>query len=630
MPSPTDHISHQQSRYPGVRPFSTSQKDFFFGRNEEIRELHDLVQLQKMVVLFARSGFGKSSIIHAGLVPRLQSEKIPAEERYTILIVRPGSYVDADKKKEQANGEDKMEQKFISLEERLRLELERSTPEITAPFLDNLCEKKSLWYYFKQRQSKQSERFLLVFDQFEEFFSHPSDWQLRFKTELAELLYETIPQEVRRASRHAAETQREFLARALHIKVLFAIRDDRLSLLQRMKAELPAIFDYGFELKALNSTQAKEAIIKPALLPEKYEVGGNSIAFSSPPFEYNKDALEQILNNLAGNRATQDARIGAFLLQVVCTWIEGEVRAGRVKDRDNNGLPDVLPEDLPDFTNIYETYYKQQLERLNPTEQQVARQVIESEFLLFINPQSGEGRRLGADKDLLLVKFEKEGLTEALLLRLEDTFLLRRETNSLGEISYEISHDALIDPIARARKERLEEAERLLELERTEKERKEAEARALEAEEKARVEAQRRAEAEKLQQEAENQKREADKQRDLAENRRRSARILTYIAITLALAASVLGLWAWDSASLARKRLLEVERANAERDLFEFKQLISEGDELFKGKYYPSALKNYQTADSLRQLHPENERYKLMAQSLSEKINLCREALKNR
>ncbi|MBK8194997.1 MAG: hypothetical protein IPK76_17970 [Lewinellaceae bacterium] len=57
-------------RYPGVRPFETSEKHLFFGRSRDIEELYDLILLERLTVLFAKSGYGKSSLLKAGVIPR--------------------------------------------------------------------------------------------------------------------------------------------------------------------------------------------------------------------------------------------------------------------------------------------------------------------------------------------------------------------------------------------------------------------------------------------------------------------------------------------------------------------------------------------------------------------------------
>ena len=44
----------------------------FFGRDAEIRELFERVQHRPLTVLFGQSGLGKTSLLQAGLVPRLR------------------------------------------------------------------------------------------------------------------------------------------------------------------------------------------------------------------------------------------------------------------------------------------------------------------------------------------------------------------------------------------------------------------------------------------------------------------------------------------------------------------------------------------------------------------------------
>jgi len=59
-------------RYPGISPFSAEQRSVFFGRNTDIENLFHLVSIEQQVLLYAKSGLGKSSLINAGLVPLLQ------------------------------------------------------------------------------------------------------------------------------------------------------------------------------------------------------------------------------------------------------------------------------------------------------------------------------------------------------------------------------------------------------------------------------------------------------------------------------------------------------------------------------------------------------------------------------
>lgn len=58
-------------RYPGVKPFEASDTALFFGRDRDRTDLFDLVHREQLTVLFGKSGYGKSSLLKAGLIPKL-------------------------------------------------------------------------------------------------------------------------------------------------------------------------------------------------------------------------------------------------------------------------------------------------------------------------------------------------------------------------------------------------------------------------------------------------------------------------------------------------------------------------------------------------------------------------------
>src|SRR6185295_15565265 len=58
----------------GLDSFSEETRGFFHGREEEIGELARRVQRKLLAILFGQSGLGKTSILRAGIVPRLRRE----------------------------------------------------------------------------------------------------------------------------------------------------------------------------------------------------------------------------------------------------------------------------------------------------------------------------------------------------------------------------------------------------------------------------------------------------------------------------------------------------------------------------------------------------------------------------
>jgi hypothetical protein len=55
----------------GLASFTEETRAYFYGRDEEVAELSRRVQRKLLTVLFGQSGLGKTSILRAGLAPRV-------------------------------------------------------------------------------------------------------------------------------------------------------------------------------------------------------------------------------------------------------------------------------------------------------------------------------------------------------------------------------------------------------------------------------------------------------------------------------------------------------------------------------------------------------------------------------
>src|SRR5262245_2339718 len=56
----------------GLASFTEETRAYFYGREEEVAELSRRVQRKLLTILFGQSGLGKTSILRAGIVPRLR------------------------------------------------------------------------------------------------------------------------------------------------------------------------------------------------------------------------------------------------------------------------------------------------------------------------------------------------------------------------------------------------------------------------------------------------------------------------------------------------------------------------------------------------------------------------------
>ena len=65
-----------QNPWPGLSAFDEAAERFFNGRDSESADLLRLVGQASLTVLFGKSGLGKTSLVQAGLFPRLRQQNI--------------------------------------------------------------------------------------------------------------------------------------------------------------------------------------------------------------------------------------------------------------------------------------------------------------------------------------------------------------------------------------------------------------------------------------------------------------------------------------------------------------------------------------------------------------------------
>ncbi len=264
------------TRYPGTQPFEASQESIFFGRSKDIEQLHRLIKIESMVVLYSKSGLGKSSLLNAGILPRIQEERKfePIRIRFNAFLEKHSDFTPV---------------------QTTRLLIDRNYPtqkDAVFPQLDATDE--SIWQAVKSRQMAEgnAKNLLLIFDQFEELFTYPQDQINAFADSLAEALLDVLPQRYWNALSKTGSSAHdlEVLEKPIALKVVFSVRSDHLHLLNNLKRFLPAILKNCYQLGPLGYIEAEEAILLPALAI------GN---FDCPPFTYDRNALNKIIGFLS-------------------------------------------------------------------------------------------------------------------------------------------------------------------------------------------------------------------------------------------------------------------------------------------------------------------------------------------
>ncbi|MEU0195647.1 helix-turn-helix domain-containing protein [Streptomyces afghaniensis] len=75
--------------YRGLARFEPDDSDLFFGREALVTDLRELVREHRFAAVFGASGSGKSSLLRAGLIPRLR-QAAGAERPAVIRVLTPG------------------------------------------------------------------------------------------------------------------------------------------------------------------------------------------------------------------------------------------------------------------------------------------------------------------------------------------------------------------------------------------------------------------------------------------------------------------------------------------------------------------------------------------------------------
>jgi tetratricopeptide (TPR) repeat protein len=431
-------------RYPGIHPFGPQDQDLFFGRNEEKKKLFNAILLNQVTVITGRSGIGKSSLIDAGLLPKIEKE-INRNEKETrnfrLLRIRVGY--------RKINDDSTLLKKVLQTKSSGLLSCDQGTDSATTensflPFLSTPL-KETLWYKFKQLQyqsllSKKNTIYLFFFDQLEELFSYPAEEFRELVTGFSQLLSPNPPEAVREAiseymeknSASLPSAEQKALDTPVPVKFLFAIRSDKISQLFRLLDAIPSILQNPYELRPLSRDQAREAIIKPTELKGDFEKN----------FSFDSEAVDAICQYLEERPYSdpemllENLRIEPFALQIICSHIEQNLDAV-----DENHDAVIERPEVSRLDGMIEQFYLDQLEEMDLDDETYLRlrDLIEERMI------DNQYRR-----KKIMTKEELKDFSDDIISDLVKRRLLR-QVPGLGREAYEISHDFLIEPILHAK-----------------------------------------------------------------------------------------------------------------------------------------------------------------------------------
>lgn len=216
--------------YVGLVPFKEADFAYFFGRASEANLIAANLAASRLTVLYAPSGAGKSSVLRAGVLPRLREL---AEDRHeddgpagTIVAYTRDWSTDPGAAVATAVAQAAAELRGSAADRDSRLE----APELSTRWLREVLGETGV------------DTIYLILDQFEEYLLyHPGRSGEGFVTELGEILR----------------------SRDLGVNVLISIREDGIAGLDRFKGTVPRLLDNYLRLAHLEPQAARSAIEGP-------------------------------------------------------------------------------------------------------------------------------------------------------------------------------------------------------------------------------------------------------------------------------------------------------------------------------------------------------------------------------
>jgi uncharacterized FlaG/YvyC family protein len=418
----------------GPRPFSQDPKDqkLFFGRDRDTDEIASLIFGHQLVLVYAQSGAGKTSIFNAQVIPTLRDngfDVLPVARvggGGTQIAGDSSSYSSSDPKIVSTSNVYLLNA-FHTLIPTIDKPIitDRSLSSfLRNPLLTKRNERGELISIENPLLTKRNERGelipqVIIFDQFEEIFSfYPNErWQ---------------------------EQRQEFfeqIGKALEdnplLRIVFIIREDYLAQLDPFVHLLPERLRPRYRLERLRRDAAKEAIEGP---------------FRVRDLSLDDSVIEKLLDNLLNiqietapgkRREVKGEFIEPIHLQVVCQRLwQKLVHTSNISLDDLEIIGDV-DKALEDF---YEGVIHKASEdtRSNSAKPHQGAKIYEGDIRIWCEKKliTSTGTRSIVHRGPRLTS----GIPNVIIDSLENNYLIRGEWKS-GAKWYELTHDRLIKPV---------------------------------------------------------------------------------------------------------------------------------------------------------------------------------------
>ncbi|MBI9061957.1 MAG: hypothetical protein JEZ14_08200 [Marinilabiliaceae bacterium] len=270
-----------RKRFIGVDSFAPEYFEIYFGREQDIEIVIKKLSLNNSLVLHSRSGMGKTSLINAGIIPKLKQFHVETINCKEINL----SKTSLSEKQEDINYNE-LAKKYTNYIQRNIRSFNKSP---------------------KKNDHKIGIRHYIIFDQVESLFNSKTTtdlnnilWNLKYRSnsEFLQTLYKSISKKL------------NFKRFEVSFHYLFSVTSENLHKLDSFRYALPNILKNIYELDYIPKEGIKRIINKT--------ISDESDIYVSPKFTLDQEYMEEILESLSNN----EGNIELFHLQLLGEKLE--------------------------------------------------------------------------------------------------------------------------------------------------------------------------------------------------------------------------------------------------------------------------------------------------------------------
>jgi len=389
----TSQAIDRLSPFIGPRPFDASEtdKNRFFGRHYETQRIVSYIISSQVVLLYAPSGAGKTSLMNASIIPAIKKKGV------TVLpFVRVKNiFLNTDTIGKPENQYIYNTLMCLSASNEPGSMINRNLPD-----------------YLGKEQAPR----LIVFDQFEELFVSPiNNWK-------------------KQQQNFFVQVQKSIEEDSL-LRVVFVIREDYIGDIEMFSSHLEGGFRIRFRLESLSKPDAIDAFTG---------------AFKLNKIEFKPGLVEQLINDMSKVKwRTPENKIMEYhgdavepvQLQLIGSSIYNEFRTSNKKSTKN--APQLIETDhltdICDVNTILENYYQKTVSEIagfSRRKEKKLRKWVDKNLIT----------TSGTRGTVFRVESGKNSFQNQVINKLLDKHVIVGEERA-GARWYELSHDRWIDPI---------------------------------------------------------------------------------------------------------------------------------------------------------------------------------------